>query len=183
MRKVCSGHQGWTQGRKGKRGPKSVSETFSIKDAPDAQLDTKNTTEDESITIPSEPPTEQEKSESQERFAAEHVSNGKSDHSNNPSFKSCLVRIPGSHNFKCVQANNNGVADSSTEVKVIKQWNGVRPKINPLLYDFYIWLADRKLKEISKSSSFNKKNNTTANHRLLGLNTCYRYQLKTTENM
>jgi hypothetical protein len=57
---------------------------------------------------------------------------------------------------------------NTTEVKVIKQWNGVKPKINPLLYHFHIWLAGRKLKEISKpssSSSYNKRSNniTTTN--------------------
>jgi hypothetical protein len=98
MRKVCSRHQGWTQGKKNR-----VREMFSIRDA-HAHNDTNKVIEQEqdNISIPAEPPTEQEKSESQERFAAQHLSNGKSDHSNNPSFKSCLVRIPGSHNSKCI---------------------------------------------------------------------------------
>jgi hypothetical protein len=32
-----------------------------------------------------------------------------------------MIRIPGSHNFKLVQKNNGGVADSSTEVKMIQK--------------------------------------------------------------
>jgi hypothetical protein len=94
------------------------------------------------------------------KFAAQHLSNGNSDPNNNPSFKSCLLRVPGSHNSKCID-RNNGITDYNytTEVKIIKQWNGVRPKINPLLYDFYIRLAGRKFKEISTHSSFNKRNN------------------------
>src|SRR3954454_9972353 len=74
-----------------------------------------------------------------------------------PSFKSCMIRIPGSHNFKLVQKNNNGgVADSSTEVKLIKKRDGIRPKFKPLLYHFNIWLADKKIKEINESSKKTK---------------------------
>lgn len=56
------------------------------------------------------------------KFAAKHLSNGKSDSENNPAFRSCLVRIPGTHNFKCVQKNND-IADSTTEVKIIQKWD------------------------------------------------------------
>lgn len=83
------------------------------------------------------------------KFAAQHLSNHKCDMSNNPAFRSCLVRIPRSHNFKCVQ-RNNFVADHTTEVNLVQSWNSIRPKINPLLYDFHIWLADREIKEIKK---------------------------------
>ena len=34
------------------------------------------------------------------RFAKDYLSNGKADKQNNPSFKSCLLRIPGSINSK-----------------------------------------------------------------------------------
>ncbi|HEU4469176.1 MAG TPA: hypothetical protein VFR61_09110 [Nitrososphaeraceae archaeon] len=40
------------------------------------------------------------------RFAANYLSNGNSDPNNNPSLKSCLLRIPGSVNSKCSQ---NGI--------------------------------------------------------------------------
>jgi Primase X len=83
------------------------------------------------------------------KFAAQHLSNHKSDLSNNPSFRSCLVRIPGSHNFKRVQSNNY-VADHTTGVNIVRYWNGIRPKINPLIYDFHIWLANNEIKNISK---------------------------------
>jgi hypothetical protein len=82
-------------------------------------------------------------------FAAKHLSNNKSDSENNPAFRSCLVRIPGTHNFKCVK-KNNGIADSTTEVITIQNWDGHRPKINPLLYRFHIWLAGEKVKEINQ---------------------------------
>ena len=64
-----------------------------------------------------------------------------------------MIRIPGSHNFKLVQKNNNNIViDESTKVKIIQKWDGIRPKFNPLLYHFNIWLADKKIKEINESS-------------------------------
>jgi Primase X len=91
------------------------------------------------------------------KFAEQYLTNYKSDPSHHPSFKSCMIRIPGSHNFKLVQKKNNcSVADPSTEVKIIKKWDGIRPKFNPLLYHFNIWLVDKKIKEIGESSKRSK---------------------------
>jgi hypothetical protein len=78
------------------------------------------------------------------RFAAQFLSNHKSDTNNNPAFKSCLLRIPGSYNSKYVEQNRE-----TAEVKVIQRWDGFRPKANPLYYHFYIYLADRKLREFN----------------------------------
>jgi hypothetical protein len=78
------------------------------------------------------------------KFAAQFLSNHKSDINSNPAFRSCLLRIPGSYNSKYIEQNKG-----TTEIKVIQCWDGFRPKINPLYYHFYIYLADRKLKEIS----------------------------------
>src|SRR5918911_4908343 len=75
------------------------------------------------------------------KFTARFLSNHKSDTNNNPAFKSCLLRIPGSINSKYI--------DENREVKIIQSWNGLRPKANPLYYDFYIYLADRKLREFN----------------------------------
>jgi hypothetical protein len=36
----------------------------------------------------------------------------------------------------------------STKVRIVQKWNGVRPSIKPLLYEFYIHIADAKLMEI-----------------------------------
>src|SRR6187200_2658352 len=97
------------------------------------------------------------------QFAEQYLTNYKSDPSHHPSFKSCMIRIPGSHNYKLVQKknnNNNGdggnIADSATEIKIIQRWDGIRPKFNPLLYQFNIWLADKKIKEINESSKRSK---------------------------
>jgi hypothetical protein len=78
------------------------------------------------------------------KFAAQFLSDHRSDTNNNPAFKSCLLRIPGSYNSKYIE-QNKGFA----EVKIIQRWDGFRPKINPLLYHFYIHLANRKLKEFN----------------------------------
>jgi hypothetical protein len=53
------------------------------------------------------------------RFAKDNLSNGKADKQNNPSFKSCLLRIPGSINSKYCNSN----------VKIVQKWNGYRPPI------------------------------------------------------
>jgi Primase X len=100
------------------------------------------------------------------KFAAQHLSNNKSDLQNNPAFRSCLVRIPGTYNFKCVQ-KNNGIVNSVAEVKIMQKWNGYRHKINSLLYPFYIWIAGEKIKEINQLQKMNKKgkkyNNSSSN--------------------
>jgi Primase X len=90
------------------------------------------------------------------QFAEQYLTNYKSDPSHHPSFKSCMLRIPGSHNFKLVQKNNDDIVNESTKVKVIQKWDGVRPKLNPLLYHFNIWLADKKIKQINESSKRSK---------------------------
>lgn len=53
-----------------------------------------------------------------------------------------MIRIPGSHNSKLGQ---------NTEIKILQKWNGVRPSIKPLLSEFYIYLADSKIKEIRRN--------------------------------
>ncbi|MFL6323561.1 MAG: DNA primase noncatalytic subunit PriX [Nitrososphaeraceae archaeon] len=82
------------------------------------------------------------------------MSNHKSDTNNNPAFKSCLLRVPGSYNSKY---------ERNREVKIIQQWDGFRPKVNPLLYHFYIYLADRKLKEFSMQKNKAETHHTGSN--------------------
>ncbi len=79
------------------------------------------------------------------KFAPEYLSNGKSDPNHNPSFKSCMVRVPGSINSK----NGN-------EVRLIQEWNGQRPDIVPLLGIFYSWLATKKIGERASDNNFHR---------------------------
>jgi hypothetical protein len=69
------------------------------------------------------------------QFTEDFLSNGKSDksHNNTVSFGNCMLRIPGSINSK-----NNQM------VRLIKSWDGCSPKVNHLLADFCIYLANKK---------------------------------------
>jgi Primase X len=81
------------------------------------------------------------------RFADWYLSNGKSDmnHCNTLSFGNCLLRVPGSHNSKLIQSNDN-VAGESTKVKIIQKWNGNRPNIKLLLGTFHAYLVEQTIK-------------------------------------
>lgn len=75
------------------------------------------------------------------RFAARHLSNYRSDPNNNPSLRSCMIRIPGSHNSKRVH---------DSEVRIIQGWNGYRLPINYLLRDFRRYLIDQRIRELKE---------------------------------
>ena len=83
------------------------------------------------------------------RFAENYLTNGKSNHSHNPSFKSCMIRIPGSFNSKCHQGTN--------EVKIIRKWDRYRPPINLLIGSFHSYLVDQKIKEDKLGKRIEKK--------------------------
>ena len=71
------------------------------------------------------------------KFAKDNVSNGKADKNNNPSFKSCLLRIPGSINSKY-----------DKKVTIIKKWNRVRPAITiEFIEEFRTYLIQKKIDE------------------------------------
>jgi Primase X len=99
------------------------------------------------------------------KFAELYLTNYKSDPSHHPSFKSCMIRIPGSHNSKCIERNNNGIPDESTEVKIMQRWDRHRPKINLLLGSFYAYLVDQKFKEIEQQQKqrFSKYSSRSTN--------------------
>jgi hypothetical protein len=93
------------------------------------------------------------------RFAKDFLSNKKADKQNNPSFRSCLLRIPGSINSKY-----------NTKVKIIQKWNGIRaPIILDLLEEFRIYSIQKKIDQIVQRQKIwkerrNKKNiNVNAN--------------------
>ena len=98
------------------------------------------------------------------RFAEWMLSNRKMDiqHNKTISFGNCLLRIPGSHNSKCVAANGD-IEDEKTEVRIIQKWDGYRPHIKLLLGSYYAYLVDQKQKnntdnenELSRYLSDNK---------------------------
>jgi hypothetical protein len=73
-----------------------------------------------------------------------------------------MLRIPGSHNSKCVIRNNNSVGPT-TEVKIIQKWDGNRPAINWLLRDFRRYLIQE---QIDNNVVKRKKSKTTSTKRL-----------------
>jgi non-catalytic primase subunit PriX-like protein len=71
------------------------------------------------------------------KFAAQLLSNNKSDPMHNPTFKSCMLRIPWSINSKC-----------DKQVNIIQKWDGHhRPAINYLLRDFRRYLIQLKIND------------------------------------
>jgi hypothetical protein len=78
------------------------------------------------------------------QFAEEHFTDYAADRLHNPTIKSCLVRIPGSLNSKCI---NKG---EDAEVKIIQKWDGGRPSIQPLLRHFRIWLIQKRIDDIKE---------------------------------
>jgi Primase X len=93
------------------------------------------------------------------RFAEQYLSNNKSDPSHNPSFKSCMIRIPGSFNSKCV------LKGEDPEIRIIQRWDGDRPKINLLLGSFHAYLVDqkKKIKESQRQKEIKEKNRVKNN--------------------
>ena len=88
------------------------------------------------------------------RFAKDFLSNGKADKHNNPSFRSCLLRIPGSVNSKY-----------NAKIIIIQEWNRIRvPIALDLLEEFRIYSIQKKIDQIVKRQkiwkerSKNKKN-------------------------
>jgi hypothetical protein len=71
------------------------------------------------------------------RFAKDNLSNGKADKNNNPSFKSCLLRVPGSINSKY-----------DRKVTIVQKWNEVRPPIpREFIEEFRTYLIQKKMDE------------------------------------
>ena len=71
------------------------------------------------------------------RFCKDYLSNNKADKNNNPSFKSCLLRIPGSINSKY-----------DRQVTMVQKWNGVRPSLpREFVEEFRTCLIQNKIDE------------------------------------
>jgi hypothetical protein len=85
------------------------------------------------------------------KFAEQYVSNNKADPSHNPSFKSCMIRVLDSFNYKCI------LEDKDPEVRIIQRWNGNRPKINLLLDSFHAYLVDHGIKELQRHKKLKQK--------------------------
>jgi len=87
------------------------------------------------------------------RFAKDYLSNNKADKQNNPSFKSCLLRIPGSINSKY-----------NKPVKIIKKWNRIRAHITrDFLEEFRAYLIQKKIDQnTQRRKIFNERTKNKA---------------------
>ena len=82
------------------------------------------------------------------KFAALYLTDGKSDPNNKPTFASCLVRIPGSFNAKCLEAGR-GLEES--KVNIVQKWNGIAPKMPlEMLTDFKGYLVSLKIQKLEE---------------------------------
>jgi len=85
------------------------------------------------------------------KFAEQYLSDKRSDPSHNPSFKSCMIRVPGSFNSKCI------LEGKDPEVRIIQRWNGYRPKINLVLGSFHAYLVDQKIRELQRQKKLKER--------------------------
>lgn len=98
------------------------------------------------------------------QFTPRYLSFNKADDKNNPSFGSCLLRVPHTFNSKCLDEK----VDS--EVKIVHEWNNSDrlPQVDNLLIEFQTFLVDRKLKcEILQNNM--RRNHGNSSH--IGPNT------------
>ncbi|MFL6433633.1 MAG: DNA primase noncatalytic subunit PriX [Nitrososphaeraceae archaeon] len=85
------------------------------------------------------------------QFAEEYFTDYAADRLHNPTVRSCLTRVPGSLNSKCVAKGEDA------EVKIIQKWDGQKPLIQPMLRKFRRWLIQRRIddiKELKKQEKF-----------------------------
>lgn len=69
------------------------------------------------------------------QFAERYLSNSKCDAGNHPSLKSCLVRVPGTFNSKCLAK----FKDSKTsQVSIVSEWNRIRQNVQKLPFKKHI---------------------------------------------
>jgi hypothetical protein len=89
------------------------------------------------------------------RFSKNNLSKGKADKNSNPSFKSCLLRIPGSINSKY-----------GKKVTMVQKWNGYRPiVIEEFLEDFRTNLIQKKIDEhIHRQNIINRRKRNKNNY-------------------
>ena len=88
------------------------------------------------------------------RFAKDNLSNNKADKANNPSFRSCLLRIPNSFNSKCLA---NGESFENSKVKIVQECNRDRPSIKSLLSDFRRYLINQKINDLNKKRKLERR--------------------------
>ena len=85
------------------------------------------------------------------RFARDFLSDGHADKCNNPS-KSCLARLPGSFNSKCLAKR---LRLEKSQVKTLQKWDGNKPSMLNLIGSFYSHLMAKKIEEEKRGKTNN----------------------------
>jgi hypothetical protein len=85
------------------------------------------------------------------QYAEEYFTDYAADRLHNPSVKSCLVRIPGSLNSKCITTGQDA------RVKIVQKWDGHRTSIHSLLRYFRIWLIQKRIDDMEELRKQEKK--------------------------
>ncbi len=88
------------------------------------------------------------------QFAKTHLSSDKADKANNPTFRSCLLKVPYTFNSKCFDECIN------PEVKIIQEFDSSKPlsKIDNLLVEFMTYLVSRKMRSSMEQDRRKKQN-------------------------
>jgi hypothetical protein len=84
-------------------------------------------------------------------YAEEYFTDYAADRLHNPTVKSCLLRIPGTLNSKCIHNENH------RQITIIQKWDGKRPHIQTLLRDFRRWLIQKRIDDIEELKKREKK--------------------------
>ncbi|KAA2279062.1 DNA primase noncatalytic subunit PriX [Candidatus Nitrosocosmicus sp. SS] len=98
------------------------------------------------------------------KFAKHFLSEGCADRSNNPSLRSCLLRVPNSYNSKGII---KGLSREQSKIKLVDQWNYRRPSIGNLMGSFYAHLIGEKIKsDIKRRGDLSFPNTTYSNNKI-----------------
>jgi hypothetical protein len=69
------------------------------------------------------------------KFAEWYLSGNRADSNHNPTFASCLLRVPGTIN-----------SSTNREVRIVQEWDGHRPNIRYILLNYETWLVAEEYK-------------------------------------
>ena len=85
------------------------------------------------------------------RFEKDYLSSGYADKANYPSLKSCLLRVPGTLNSKCL---DKGLSNGDSMVKILQRWDDKRPPVGYQIGTFYSYLISEREKDKTRKAEY-----------------------------
>ena len=85
------------------------------------------------------------------RCEKDYLSSGYADKANYPSLKSCLLRVPGTLNSKCL---DKGLSIGDSMVKILQRWDGKRPPVGYQIGTFYSYLISEREKDKTRKVEY-----------------------------